>query len=61
MAMKAKELVKLLEDNGWIAVRQSGSHKTFKHPDKAPVITVPMHRSDLKRGLLKKLLKLAGL
>ena len=59
--MKATELEKLLKKNGWYEDRQSGSHKTFKHPVNPKIITVPMHTGDLKTGLLNKLLKIAGL
>jgi predicted RNA binding protein YcfA (HicA-like mRNA interferase family) len=59
--MTAKELEKLLKANGWYVDRQSGSHKTFKHPGKPQIITVPVHKGDLKKGLLLKLMKLAGL
>jgi predicted RNA binding protein YcfA (HicA-like mRNA interferase family) len=32
--MKAKEVIKLLEKDGWIFDRQSGSHKIFSHSTK---------------------------
>lgn len=59
--MRATELVKLLLKNGWVEDRQSASHKTFKHPNNPMIITVPMHTGDIKKGLLHKLLKTAGL
>ena len=59
--VKAADLVRLLERNGWHVDRQSGSHKTFKHPANPKIITVPMHARDIKPGLLNKLLKTAGL
>ena len=60
--MKAKELVKLLEGAGWELVRQEGSHMIFKHPDFRRPIPVPNHgNKDLKKGLVHKILKQAGL
>jgi predicted RNA binding protein YcfA (HicA-like mRNA interferase family) len=59
--MKPDELVKLLQKNGWIVDRQSGSHKTLIHPTTSKIITVPMKKKDLGTGLLHKLLKIAGL
>jgi predicted RNA binding protein YcfA (HicA-like mRNA interferase family) len=59
--MKASALVKLLEKHGWKVDRQSGSHKTLKHPTNPVLITVPIHTGDIKKGLLKRLLKIAGL
>jgi predicted RNA binding protein YcfA (HicA-like mRNA interferase family) len=29
--MKTKEIIKLIEADGWYEVRQKGSHKQFKH------------------------------
>jgi len=36
--MKVKELRKLIEADGWILARQSGSHMQFKHPIKAGLL-----------------------
>jgi predicted RNA binding protein YcfA (HicA-like mRNA interferase family) len=41
--MTATELIKRLEANGWIEVRQSGSHRIYKHPVKPDNISVPDH------------------
>ncbi len=60
--MSAKQVIKLLEQNGWYEARQSGSHKIFKHPDKAENIAVPYHgNKDLKKGTLNDILKTAGI
>jgi predicted RNA binding protein YcfA (HicA-like mRNA interferase family) len=32
--MKAKDLIKLIEEDGWFLVRQKGSHKQFKQVKK---------------------------
>ena len=59
--MKAADVVKLIETQGWYFVRQKGSHKIFKHRDFSEVITVPDHgKDDLKPGLLNRILKTAG-
>ncbi len=39
--MKSREVIRLLEANGWIEVRQKGSHRQYKHPDNPNLITVP--------------------
>ncbi|WP_129633851.1 type II toxin-antitoxin system HicA family toxin, partial [Candidatus Oscillochloris fontis] len=38
--MKVKEVVKLLEADGWQLVRTAGSHRQFKHPSKVGTVTV---------------------
>jgi hypothetical protein len=32
--MKVRDVLKLIEDNGWYQVAQKGSHRQFKHPQK---------------------------
>jgi predicted RNA binding protein YcfA (HicA-like mRNA interferase family) len=41
MPMKVREVIRLLEKRGWVEMRSSGSHRHFKHPERASVITVP--------------------
>ncbi|MBX9785234.1 MAG: type II toxin-antitoxin system HicA family toxin [Chitinophagaceae bacterium] len=59
--MKTKEIIKIIEADGWYGVRQKGSHKQFKHPAKKGLVTVPVHRlsNDLPPGLEKSILKQA--
>lgn len=55
----AKELIKILEQHGWYEVRQVGSHKQFKHPDKPNKITVPV--TQVKKNIEMHILRQAGL
>ena len=41
MPVKVREVIRLLEQHGWVEVRSKGSHRHFKHPSQAFVITVP--------------------
>ena len=61
--MKTKEIIKLIEADGWYEVRQSGSHRQYKHPVKKGLVTIPVHRlsNDLPPGLEKSILKQAQL
>ena len=59
--MTARELIQRLERAGWVAARQKGSHRHFKHPDHAFILTVPVHRGELGIGLARAILKQAGL
>ena len=60
MTMTPKELVKLLKKNGWYEVKQEGSHLKLRKNDYNDIV-VPMHNKDMKKGLLIKILKQAGL
>ena len=60
--MKARDLIKLLQADGWIELRQKGSHRIYGHPVKTSRIVVPDHAGvDLKPGTLNDILKKAGL
>ena len=53
----------MLEDDGWVQVRQKGSHKQFKHKSKVGTVTVSVHSlsDDLSPATLNSILKQAGL
>jgi len=60
--MKVKELLKLLEGDGWYLVRTRGSHKQYKHPNKSGTITVAGKPSvEVPKGTLNAILKQSGL
>ena len=60
LQMNSKELIKLLEKDGWVLRGSKGSHHVFNHPSKVGHITVPHPKKDLGVGLVQKLLKQAG-
>lgn len=60
--MKYNELIRILKQNGWFIVRQTGSHLMMQHPQKTIQLTVPSHGSkEIGKGLQQKILKQAGL
>ena len=62
MPMKVREVIKLLERDGWREVRSRGSHRHFKHPTHPVLVTVPgSDGSELAQGTLNAILKKAGL
>ena len=58
--MKSRELVKLLEQKGFLFIRQSGSHAVYKNKNGVMVV-VPIHTRDIPKGTLSGILKDAGL
>jgi predicted RNA binding protein YcfA (HicA-like mRNA interferase family) len=51
-----------LEEDGWRPARTRGSHRQFKHPDKAGTVTVAGKAGlDVPPGTLNAILKQAGL
>ena len=60
--MKIRDVIRLLLDDGWRLVRQTGSHRQFKHPIKSGRVTVAGHEwAQLKPKTLNSVLKQAGL
>ena len=72
MPMTPKEIVRLLEQNGFVFVSSNGSHRKYHNsitgmtghqhnPTTGKTTIVPFHAKDLKPGTEKNILKLAGL
>jgi predicted RNA binding protein YcfA (HicA-like mRNA interferase family) len=60
--VKVKELIALLEADGWFEVRMKGSHRQFHHRNKPGTVTVSGKPSiDIPPGTLNSALKQAGL
>ena len=53
MSMTPKEMVDLLLKNGFVKIRQKGSHAMYKNAATNRQVTVPMHAKDLPKGLEK--------
>lgn len=61
--MKVRDIIKLIESDGWYLVRTKGSHQQYKHPEKPGLVTVAAHsgNADLAPGTLNSILKQAKL
>jgi predicted RNA binding protein YcfA (HicA-like mRNA interferase family) len=60
--MKVKDLIRRIEADGWVQVRQRGSHRQFRHPLKPGTVTVAGKPGvDVPPGTLNNVLKQAGL
>ncbi|MFZ0887489.1 MAG: type II toxin-antitoxin system HicA family toxin [Candidatus Binataceae bacterium] len=59
--MKAREIIKLLEDDGWMFVRSKGSHRVYRHATKAGRVVVAFHAGEIATGTAPAILKQAGL
>ena len=63
MHKKVKEIIEMIEADGWFFSRQKGSHMQFRHLTKKGTVTVPYHgkNDDLEHSLVSSILKQAGL
>jgi predicted RNA binding protein YcfA (HicA-like mRNA interferase family) len=59
--MDSREVIRRIEAAGWRQVRQSGSHKQFKHPTKPGLVTVPSPKRDIPLGTLRSIARQAGI
>jgi predicted RNA binding protein YcfA (HicA-like mRNA interferase family) len=60
--MKIREVIKLLESDGWLLVTTKGSHRQYKHPTKPGRVTVPGKLGDdIAPGTFGSILKQSGL
>ncbi len=59
--VRSKDLMKIIEKDGWYLVNIKGSHHQFKHPTKKGRVTIPHPKKDLPKGTIKSILKQAGL
>jgi predicted RNA binding protein YcfA (HicA-like mRNA interferase family) len=59
--MKVRDVVALLEHDGWLLVATRGSHRQYKHPSKPGRVTVPgKPGDDLAPGTLNSIYKQAS-
>jgi predicted RNA binding protein YcfA (HicA-like mRNA interferase family) len=60
---KGREILDILKRDGWILLRQKGSHMQFAHSEKSGVVTVSFHsrNDDLHPKTASSIFKQAGL
>ncbi len=58
-----KDLIKIIEKDGWKLVAQDGSHRQYKHPIKKGRVTIAPHRlsDDVSPKTENSILKQASL
>jgi predicted RNA binding protein YcfA (HicA-like mRNA interferase family) len=61
-SISGKEFCKVVERNGWVLARVTGSHHIYSHPEIDRILSIPVHRNqDLKTGTLRALMKVSEL
>ena len=60
--MKVRDIIRLIEHDGWCQVATRGSHRQYTHPRKPGRVTIAGKPSDdLAPGTLNSILKQSGL
>ncbi len=60
--MKVRDIIRMIQQDGWYLVATRGSHRQYKHPSKQGRVTIagnPHH--DVATGTLNSILKQAKL
>jgi predicted RNA binding protein YcfA (HicA-like mRNA interferase family) len=53
--MRSGEVIRRIGKAGWVEVRQTGSHKHFRHAILPGTVTVPHPKSELAIGTIKSI------
>jgi predicted RNA binding protein YcfA (HicA-like mRNA interferase family) len=60
--MKVRDVIRLIEEDGWVQVQMRGDHRQYKHPTKRGRVTIAGHPSDdVHPKTLNSILTQAGL
>jgi predicted RNA binding protein YcfA (HicA-like mRNA interferase family) len=59
--MRSRDVIRLLEADGWKEVARKGSHAQFRHPVKKGRVTVPDPKRDLPVGTLRSIERQSGI
>jgi predicted RNA binding protein YcfA (HicA-like mRNA interferase family) len=60
--MKVRDILRLIEADGWYLITQKGSHRQYKHPTKPGRVTIAGHPShEIAPGTFNSILKQAQL
>jgi predicted RNA binding protein YcfA (HicA-like mRNA interferase family) len=60
--LKVRDIIKIIEQDGWYIITTKGSHRQYKHPVKAGRVTIAGHpNDDLAAGTLNSIFKQAKL
>ena len=60
--MKVREMIRIIERDGWVLVRTRGSHRQFRHGEKLGTVTIAGQPSEeLHPKTERSILRQAGL
>ena len=60
--MKVREVIKMIEEDGWYLIKTRGDHRQYKHPVKSGRVTISGNLGkDMPPGTLNSVLKQSGL
>lgn len=62
MPLRVRDLIRIVERDGWFQVRQTGSHRQYHHPIKSGTVTIAgAPNVELPPKTLRSILRQAGI
>jgi predicted RNA binding protein YcfA (HicA-like mRNA interferase family) len=58
--MNSRDVIRAIEQAGWVRVATKGDHRQFKHPARPGRVTVPHPKRDLPTGPVRSIEKQSG-
>jgi len=60
--MKVRDVIKMIEKDGWYLITTKGDHRQYKHAEKPGRVTIAGHLThDIAPGTFNSILKQAGI
>lgn len=59
-SLSSRDVIRILQADGWYEVRCTGDHHQFRHPTKPGLVTIPHPRNDIPIRTLKSIERQAG-
>ena len=59
-SLSSREVIRMLEADGWVFVKAEGDHRHFKHPARPGKVTVTHPRKDIPIQTLRSIYRQAG-
>lgn len=60
-SFSSREVLKMLEADGWALAKVTGDHHQFRHPTKTGRVTLPHPVKDIPIGTLRSIFRQAGM
>ncbi|MBO4509100.1 MAG: type II toxin-antitoxin system HicA family toxin [Spirochaetaceae bacterium] len=61
MNYSSRQVIRIIEADGWYEISCVGSHHQFKHPTKPGRVTIPHPKKTLPLGTVKNIFRQAGI
>ena len=61
MNYSSRQIIRIIEADGWYEISCVGSHHQFKHPTKPGRVTIPHPKKTLPLGTVKNIFRQAGI